>query len=189
MRKSCNYSRCYLNASNRDSPYRVRFKDCKNLYREKQAKKHKQQRIKSVVKILILDADPVVVDCFYSMVEEKYGSQVDIYATTSPEIALGVTDSYLIDLAFLNIRLPDIDGYDFMRMINGRLRGVKFVTAVRHDISGIVGLDAREKCTIIDNPIKAERLLDEVDTALTDWMLHDMIIALRETRAYCGSLR
>tara|TARA_Y100001951_G_C11279359_1_gene264228 strand:- start:953 stop:1378 length:426 start_codon:yes stop_codon:yes gene_type:complete len=141
------------------------------------------------VKILILDADPVVVDCFYSMVEEKYGSQVDIYATTSPEIALGVTDSYLIDLAFLNIRLPDIDGYDFMRMINGRLRGVKFVTAVRHDISGIVGLDAREKCTIIDNPIKAERLLDEVDTALTDWMLHDMIIALRETRAYCGSLR
>jgi DNA-binding response OmpR family regulator len=140
------------------------------------------------VKILILDEDPVVVDCFYSMVEAKYGSQVDIYATTSPEIALGVTDSYLIDLAFLNIRMPNIDGYDFMRMINGRLRGVKFVTAVRNEISDIAGLEEREKCTIIDKPIKAKKLLDEVDTALTDWMLQDIITALRQTRAYCGSI-
>ena len=141
------------------------------------------------MKILILDEDPVIVDYFYFVVEEKYGSQVDIYATTSPEVALGVTDSYLIDLAFLNIRMPEIDGYDFMRMINGRLLGVKFVTAVRNDISNIAGLDEKDKCTIIDKPIKAKRLLDEVDTALTDWMLHDMIIALRQTRAYCGSLR
>lgn len=150
---------------------------------------HQVLPLAGVVKILILDEDPVIVDYFYSVVEEKYGSQVDIYATTSPEVALGVVDSYLIDLAFLNVRMHGIDGYDFMRMMNGRLRGVKFVTSVSHYISDRLSIEDKKECTIINKPIKAKRLLDEVDTALTDWMLHDMIIALRETRAYCGSLR
>ena len=141
------------------------------------------------MKILILDDDPVIVHYFYAVLEEKYGSQVEIYATTCPETALGVVDSHIIDLAFLDVRMPGIDGYDFMRMMNGRLRGVKFITAVASDLEDRLSDEDKEKCTVIAKPIKASRLLTEVDSVLTDWMLHEMVTSLRDTRAYCANFR
>ncbi len=140
------------------------------------------------MRILILDDDPVIVDLFYNLLSERHGSLVEIYATTSVEKALGVVDSYNIHLAYLDSKMPMMDGYGFMRLANGKLGGVKFITGLKSELDTRMSDEEKKTIMSLEKPIKSSELINEVDELLTDWMLHEMIKSLKETRDYSGNL-
>ena len=140
------------------------------------------------MKILILDDDKDTVEILTSFIETHFSEYTEIYATTDVEKALGVADSHIIDLCFLDVVMPLMDGYDFMRLMNGKLKMVCFISGFEYDELRL-NEEEREKSTFMHKPVQPQNIIDATQAAMEAWMLTDIIKSLRETREYCDSLK
>ena len=117
-------------------------------------------------RILIVDDEPEIVQLFALALEDK-GFIVDIY--NDPLIALSKFKTDLYDLLLVDIRLPNVDGfelYDKIRNMDKRIK-VCFISAyqmnylaLRDQYSGL------ETDCFIPKPVKIEDLVKRVNEEL-----------------------
>ena len=108
-----------------------------------------------------MDDAPDIVELIHDYLGHKYGkNQIEIYATTEPEIALGVVDSYEIDVAIIDMRMPGINGYDLIQMMNGKVNSVVFISGWTKKLKEIPD---KEEYQIISKPFKPKDIGNAVD--------------------------
>ena len=139
------------------------------------------------MKVLILDDNYSVVEILKTNLEMQFDF-MEIYATTDVEKALGVVDSHTIDICFLDVRMPKMDGYDFMRQSNGKLKQIVFITGIG-DKEEKLTKEEKQKSVFFEKPIPMKRIMDFTNDAMRNWMLKDIIRNLEETRDYCAQFR
>jgi len=138
--------------------------------------------------ILILDDDPTIVELIHTAIVARFRNQITIGAFTNTADAYEYASGKTIDLAFLDMKMPSEDGYEFMRRLNGHLKSVRFITGMGSSVKkALTQPETKDKkIKIYEKPFKTSAILKDVENALTNWMLLDMIASLEHTRAYCA---
>jgi len=82
-------------------------------------------------RILIVDDEPGMLRA----VERVLSEQHDVVGTRLSREALATATEFHPDLAIVDIRMPDLDGFELMAQLKARFPGIKFVT---YDVFGNV---------------------------------------------------
>ena len=142
--------------------------------------------------ILILDDDSSIVEIITEFLYDQFKNRVELYGTTDPEIALGITDSCFIDIAILDMKMPCIDGFSLLKLMNGQVKTAIFITGhpdwlteIPHE-SIYQTLEKPVPPVILGDTVKKAMLMsDEIDIEIQR-MLDEIITQLQHTRAYCA---
>ena len=142
--------------------------------------------------ILILDDDESIVEVITELLHDQFKNQVELYGTTDPEIALGIADSCFIDIAILDMKMPNIDGYSLLKLMNGQVKTAIFITGHSEYLTEIPHesiyqtLEKPVPPEILGDTVKKAMLMsDEIDVKIQQ-MLDEIITQLKHTRAYCA---
>ena len=115
-------------------------------------------------RILIVDDEKDIAKSF-SLALEKDGFIVDTY--NDPVIALGDFKSDLYDLLLLDIRLPNMDGFELYDKIREKDRRVKvcFISGYQMNFLALREQGLQTDC-IISKPIELEDLVKKINAEL-----------------------
>lgn len=142
----------------------------------------KKPQKRALPKILVVEDNPDIAQFIESCLEEQY--DVTVFVNSKQGLALAQTK--LPDLIISDIMMPDMDGYEFCKLIKSDERTshipVVFLTALQEQIDRIERLEAGADA-FISKPFRAEELLMVVASIL------EQRITLREKylRAVSGS--
>jgi DNA-binding NarL/FixJ family response regulator len=95
------------------------------------------------MQILVTDDHPIVLEGI-RMVLNSIVSQADIHVAGNGEEALGILEKHPVELVFLDIALPDINGVELCKEIRSRSGKIK-----------IVGFSANQEIAIVSDFIKS----------------------------------
>ena len=122
----------------------------------------------------MVDDEYDVVYIVKRILEEIGSFQVDAY--TDPSVALYYFEPETYDLAILDIRMPDINGFELYKKIKAVDQKVKtcFLSAV-HDLRdyklthpALVDAIERDDECFIDKPIGSEKLINRINKILSN---------------------
>ena len=121
----------------------------------------------------MVDDEYDVVYIIKRILEETGSFQVNAY--TDPSIALSCFERDTYDLAILDIRMPDINGFELYKKMKAVDQNVKtcFLSAV-HDLRdykltyrALVDAIERDEECFIDKPIGSEKLINRINKILS----------------------
>ena len=92
----------------------------------------------TMVRIFIIDDHPLVIDGIKTMLRDVGYVQIVNWAHTADEALRLLNECQDIDIIFLDINLPDIDGLRLCEMIREQNRGVKIIGLTYINEAGII---------------------------------------------------
>ncbi len=87
-------------------------------------------------RIMIADDEGIVIDSFKFMLEEEFGDNIMIETAKTGRSVIELAERFRPDIAFMDIRMPGINGIDAIREIRKRNPGITFVVISAYDKFG-----------------------------------------------------
>ncbi len=78
-------------------------------------------------RILIVDNEPIIVDGLYHLFLEVGHLELDVHRAYSSAQALKLLEKHKIDIAFLDIHMPGMNGLDLQKKMQERWRKCKVI--------------------------------------------------------------
>lgn len=87
-----------------------------------------------MLKAIIIDDSEVAINCFEKVINSFFSSQVLIIGSyTSPKLALNEIDNLVVDVIFLDVEMPELNGFELMANLSSdQKRKVVLLTAHEH---------------------------------------------------------
>lgn len=124
-------------------------------------------------RILIVDNEPIIVDGIYHLFLEIGHLELDVYRAYSSAQALKLLEKHKIDIAFLDIHMPGMNGLDLQKKMQERWRRCKVIFLTGFNDFSYVQSALRHG--VVDFVLKTEgdgKILESLDKAV-EQILHE----------------
>jgi two-component SAPR family response regulator len=119
--------------------------------------------------LLIVEDEPEMITAMSSMIE-NYNKEIRILASSSPSEAIGIFEEHDIDAALLDIRMPEMSGFDLAEYFTMRKPDISLVFITAYNSYAQEAFDANAVDYVL-KPIRQERLyraLDKISKELAE---------------------
>ena len=106
------------------------------------------------IKVMVIDDEPLAIKVIQNHME-KIATLDLVFSTTKVMDALAYVNLHPVDLIFLDVQMPELNGLQFMRILNGRAK-VILITAYQQYAFDSYDFDVVDYCL---KPISFERFL------------------------------
>ena len=117
------------------------------------------------MKAIIIDDEQSSIDILKMLIEKSVPEIKEIYTANGALEALNIVENQQFDIVFLDIEMPEINGFDFLKMVKNRNFEIIFTTA--HNQYAIKAI----KFSALDyllKPIEISELKEAVSRVLTN---------------------
>lgn len=93
--------------------------------------------MQEIINVIVVDDHQIIVDGLVSLLSER--EEINVVAgVTSAKEALNVISKNIVDVAIIDIHMPEITGIELTKLIRGKFEHVRVIALSMHDDSSLI---------------------------------------------------